>query len=397
MKNKEYDIIIIGTGAGGATILHELAPTGKNILVLERGDFLPREKENLDSKEVFIKERYVTKEKWLDEKNKEFRPGQHYWVGGNTKMYGATLLRMREKDFEEVQHIDGVSEQWPLKYLDFESYYQRAEELYHVHGKGNIDPTEPERSNEFPYSPLVHEERIQKLNQDLEACGLTPFPLPTGVLESDEKRSKVVLDRLDGYPDITETKADAHTACITPSLEYENVTLHTNTYVEKLVTNKSGTRVTEVIANIDGNKIRYKAKVVIVSCGAINSAALFLRSKSKMHPDGLGNGSDLVGRNLMLHNNSVFMAISKTVNNTKFGKTIGINDFYFASDKNEYPLGHIQMLGKVDDVIIGSGAPKSIPKFLIKKLAQHTIDMWVTTEDLPLYENRVSVTEDGQI
>ena len=116
MSNEPYDVIIIGTGAGGGTMTHRLAQTGKRILVLERGDFLPREKENWDQKEVFTNGRYLTKEKWLDGDGKEFGPYTHYWVGGNTKMYGAALLRLRETDFQETKHYGGTSPAWPLSY-----------------------------------------------------------------------------------------------------------------------------------------------------------------------------------------------------------------------------------------------------------------------------------------
>lgn len=400
MSRNKYDIIIIGTGAGGATMLHALADTGKRILVLERGDFLPKEKENWDSEEVFVKGRYKTTEKWLDVSNREFTPDQHYWVGGNTKMYGATLLRFREKDFNELKHVDGISEAWPVKYRDFEPYYKLAEELFYVHGKAGIDPTEPKRSSEFPYPAIDHEPRIDKLYSDLKSAGLRPFPLPTAVKlwqDNPTIKGKSVLDRFDGYPDASESKADAQVIGVNPNIGKPNVTLLTNCYVTKLITSKNGRRVERVIVQKDGQNTEYTAALIIVSCGAINSAALFLRSASSKHPDGLGNSSGLVGRNLMLHNNSVFIALSRTLNNSKFGKTIGINDFYFANQENKYPLGHIQMLGKLDATAIRGDVPFITPNFIVKRIAAHTIDFWLTSEDLALPENRVILSESGQI
>ena len=397
---EHYDIIIIGSGAGGGTILHELASTGKRILLLERGNFLPREKENWSTKEVFTNERYKTTEMWRDKDGKEFRPGQHYFVGGNTKLYGATLLRMRQEDFKEVTHVDGVSPEWPLSYDDFEPYYARAEEMYHVHGEAGVDPTEPPRSTPYAYDKLPHEPRIQKLADDLTTQGLKPFPLPMGVRLGDDepkRRSLTGLDRFDGYPDPSESKADAHVVAVQPALFHENVTLKTDRYVERLVTSDDGKTIQEVVVTHDNNKEIYTAPLVIMSCGAINSAALMLRSKNKVHPEGLGNSSGLVGRNLMLHNNSAFLALSKEPNPTIFGKTLGINDFYYGSDDWEYPLGHIQMLAKSDTEMLRAEVPPVVPGYAVEKMAEHALDFWLTTEDLPQADNRVMLSETGQI
>lgn len=170
-----FDIIIIGTGAGGGTLAHRLAPSGKKILLIERGSYLPREKENWQSKDVFLTSRYSVKEKWVDKKGKEFTPGTHYYVGGNTKLYGAALLRMREKDFGEVKHHGGISPAWPITYKDLEPYYLEAEKLYHVHGSRGIDSTEPPSNDPFPYPAFAHEPHIQRLYDSLENRDITPF------------------------------------------------------------------------------------------------------------------------------------------------------------------------------------------------------------------------------
>jgi len=262
----KYDIIIIGTGAGGGTLAAKLAPTGKRILILERGGYVPREKENWDTEEVFVKGRYKAKEPWIDSKGNEFHPGIHYCVGGNTKFYGAALLRMREEDFEEVEHHGGVSPAWPITYADLKDYYQEAEELYHVHGKRGTDPTEPKEEREYSESPLPHEPRIQELFNDIEKLGLQPFPLPIG-LKSDKKDGEApfVLDRFDGFPDPTESKADSHVIGIKKALEYPNVELKTNAEVTKLITSNEGNNVDKVEVLIDSSKVNFESKVVIVS------------------------------------------------------------------------------------------------------------------------------------
>ena len=171
--DNDYDVIIIGTGAGGGTLAHRLAPTGKRILLLERGDWVPREKQNWDSHAVAVENRYHVKEGWLDRYGREFHPGTHYFVGGNTKFYGAALIRMRREDFGEVRHHGGVSPAWPIAYDALEPYYTEAEHLYHVHGVRGSDPTEPPASAPYKYPALSHEPRIQELVDDLKRSSRT--------------------------------------------------------------------------------------------------------------------------------------------------------------------------------------------------------------------------------
>ena len=160
MMSDHYDVIVIGSGPGGASVAHRLAPTGKRILLLERGDYLPRSPANWDSQTVFVDGAYQATETWYGADGRSFHPGLHYYVGGNSKVYGAALFRMRERDFDEIVHKDGVSPAWPLKYDAFEPYYAEAERLFHVHGQRGEDPTEPPSSGPFPYPPVSHEPRI---------------------------------------------------------------------------------------------------------------------------------------------------------------------------------------------------------------------------------------------
>src|SRR5215216_3575580 len=301
---EHYDVIIIGTGAGGGTLAHRLAPTGKRILLLERGGYLPREPENWDSHEVFNKERYVTEERWYDKDGRPFRPHAQYYVGGNTKVYGAILFRLRERDFGRVQHYGGVSPAWPISYADLEPYYTEAERLYLVHGERGEDPTEPPAAP-YPYPAVSHEPRIQPLHDDLAAAGHHPFHLPVGVDmdESDPENGRCVrCDRFDGFPCLTDGKADAHVLCVRPALEHDNVTLKTHSKVTRL--EASAGEVTGVVVDRRGATETYTGDVVVVSCGAAESPALLLRSADDQHPNGLANSSDQVGRNYMAHINS---------------------------------------------------------------------------------------------
>jgi len=384
---EHYDVIIIGTGAGGGTLAHRLAPTGKRILLLERGGYLPREPENWDSHEVFNKQRYVTEERWYDKDGRPFRPHAHYYVGGNTKVYGAILFRLRERDFGRVQHYGGVSPAWPISYADLEPYYTEAERLYLVHGERGEDPTEPPAAP-YPYPAVSHEPRIQQLHDDLAAAGHHPFHLPVGVDmdESDPENGRCVrCDRFDGFPCLTDGKADAHVLCVRPAIKHPNVTLKTRAKVERLLTD--GRAITGIV---EASGETHTADVVVVSCGAVNSAALLLRS-------GVANSSDQVGRNYMAHINSAVIALSQSPNPTKFQKTLGINDYYWGAPDSELPLGHIQMLGKSDKSILRAGAPWFAPGIALDYMARHAIDFWLTTEDLPHPNNRVTVDRAGDI
>jgi choline dehydrogenase-like flavoprotein len=401
----DYDIIIIGTGAGGGTLARHLAPSGKRVLLLERGDWLPREPQNWLVDEVFVANRYVSQDTWYDEKGKPFAPQVHYFVGGATKLYGAALYRLRKEDFGELRHHDGVSPAWPVGYDEFEPYYTQAEQLYEVHGARGEDPTEPPASAPYPHPPVSHEPRIQQLSDDLEAAGLHPFHAPCGIMldETNMPYSRCVrCVNCDGFPCVVHAKSDAEVLGVRPALEHPNVTLLTNAKAVKLETSSAGTAVTEVVVEREGSEERFSADVVVVSCGAANSARLLLESASEKHPNGLANGSDQVGRNYMYHASQAVLALSKEENRTVFQKTLGLNDFYFDGGPGweEYPLGNIQMIGKSQAPMFRGEKPKETklaPSWTLEKMALHAVDFWLSTEDLPLPENRVTVDGKGNL
>jgi choline dehydrogenase-like flavoprotein len=399
--SNDHDVIIIGTGGGGGTLAYRLAPSGKRILVLERGDYLRREPDNWDSRAVFVRNKYKTDETWYDKSGQPFHPGQNYYVGGQTKFYAAILFRLRERDFGEVRHHGGISPAWPLCYEDFAPYYDEAERLYLVHGERGEDPTEPPASGPYPYPAVSHEPRIQRLHDDLVRTGHAPFHLPVGVNldESNPEKSPCVrCPHLDGFPCLVDGKSDAHVLCIRPALRYPNVTLETNSHVVRLETDASGRTVTGVVVERPWDRREaYRGDIVVVSCGAINSALLLLRSASDRHPKGLANSSDVVGRHYMSHINSAVIALSKEPNKTRFQKTLGVNDYYWGADDFDFPLGHIQMLGKTDGQMLKAGAPFPTPGFILEQVARRAVDFWLTTEDLPQPNNRVTLDRSGRI
>ncbi|MFF3332841.1 GMC oxidoreductase [Streptomyces sp. NPDC002888] len=405
----QYDVVVIGTGAGGGTLAHRLAPSGKRVLILERGDYLPRERDNWDSTAVFVKGKYRAPEFWLDQHGKEFPPEVNYYVGGNTKFYGAALFRLRPEDFGELRHHDGVSPAWPIRYEDLEPYYTQAEHLYRVHGRHGEDPWEGPCSDQYAYPPVEHEPRIQQLSDDLEKRGLHPFHLPIGVdLTQDERGGAshfsacIRCDRVDGFPCLVRGKSDAQVICVEPALRHPNVEMITNARVTRLETDPTGRTVTAVVAQLPGDEeTRFSAEVVVVACGAVNSAALLLASANDRHPDGLANGSGVVGRHYMRHNNLALMAVSKEPNDTRFQKTLALHDWYLGADDWDHPLGGIQMLGKSDADQIHGEAPRwagtVAPDMPFEVLAHHAVDFWLCGEDLPRPDNRVTLDGDGRI
>ncbi len=407
-NQSHYDVIIIGSGAGGGTLAHRLAPSGKRILLLERGGYLPREKDNWDARAVFVEAKYRAPETWFDAAGRPFPPGIQYYVGGNTKVYGAALLRFRPQDFGELRHHGGISPAWPLAYADFEPYYTQAERLYQVHGEHGSDPTEGPAGAPYPHPPVRHEPRIQQLHDDLARLGHHPFPLPLGILLDQDAAGRatpasacVRCAAFDGFPCLVNGKADAQVICVDPALrQYPNLTLLTGARVTRLDTDASGRAVTQVQVERAGVPESYAADIVVVACGAVNSAALLLRSANERHPRGLANRSDVVGRHYMRHNNSALMAISVAPNPTIFQKTLALHDFYFGADDWDYPLGGIQMLGKSDGDMLRAEAPSWAlikPEFALDELARHAVDFWVQSEDLPDPGNRVTVDAQGAI
>ena len=413
MIQERYDVVIVGSGPGGATMAWKLAQTGKRILLIERGGYLKRERENWDTRAVFAEGRYQTDETWTSSTGADFRPGLHYFVGGNSKVYGAALFRLREEDFGGVRHPDGLSPAWPIGYDAFEPYYQAAEALFQVHGQRGEDPTEPPASGPYAHPPIRHEPRIQELADALAAEGLHPFHLPLGAMLDQDADGQATphspllrCDPFDGYPSLTNGKADAQVICVDPALrDHPNLTLLQNAYVARLLTDGAGHAVTGVETEIEGRRHVIRGDIVVVACGALSSALLFLRSANAAHPDGLANRSGQVGRNYMRHNNATVLAISRRPNPTEFQKTLGLNDYYHAHDRSPanphgFPLGHIQMVGKSDGAQIEAEGLPAFLQWLPEKpfgwIAAHSIDFWLTSEDLPRPESRVFY-RDGRV
>jgi choline dehydrogenase-like flavoprotein len=395
-----FDIIIIGSGAGGGTLALKLAASGRRILILERGTFLPREKQNWDATEVFVKSRYVSKDTWYDSDDHAFQPDVHYFVGGATKMFGAALFRLRQQDFIAHQTTDGMSTDWPIRYEDLEPYYSQAEQLYNVHGRRGDDPTDPPASAPYPFPPVSHEPRIQEIADALTRSGYHPAYAPCAVLldEADPSNSRCIrCSTCDGFPCLVHAKADAETIAVRPALRHPNVEMLTHAHVRRLETSANGREVTGVIVDRNGQQETYTGDIVVASCGAANTARLLLMSASEAHPSGLANGSDMVGRHYMFHNAMALVALSRRENPTVFQKTLSLNDFYFSAPDYPFPLGNIQMIGKSLGPMFRNDAPRFAPGFTLDEMARHAVDFWLTAEDLALPQNRITLNAQNEI
>jgi choline dehydrogenase-like flavoprotein len=388
---ERFDLIIIGSGAGGGTTAHALSDSGARILLLERGDFVPQEAENWSPRAVWQQLRYRTRERWLDERGEAFLPYMHYNVGGNTKFWGSVLYRLRREDFQEVQHVDGTSPAWPIDYDTLEPFYARAEEMYDVHGAQGLDPTEPPRGP-FPHGPVPHSPGMSAIVEQLVAMGLHPSPLPLGLRDGC-----ILCNTCNSFVCKLHAKSEADVSCVRPALAHKNVTLWTNAYARRLLTDPSGSRVEAVEIERNGEVVRVEAPLFVVSCGAVNSAGLLLRSAASTHPAGLANSSGLVGKRYMAHLATMMEGFHPfRKNTTVFQKTVAINDFYFRGPDTTYPLGHIQSQGRTHAVMAQTVAPW-IPLWAYEAWVSRGVDWLAMSEDLPSEQNRVTVESDGRI
>ncbi|MBA2306225.1 MAG: GMC family oxidoreductase [Acidobacteria bacterium] len=395
---QHYDIIIIGTGAGGGTLARALAGSSARILLVERGDFVPQEAENWDPEAVWKHLRYQTQELWLDRNGEAFRPYTHYNVGGNTKFWGAVLYRLRREDFQAVEHMEGLSPGWPVDYDTLEPYYDRAEHLYAVRGQHGIDPTEPARGP-FPNENVPHSEGMEEIVGRLRGMGLHPAPLPLGIQRPGETDGCVLCNTCNSFACRVHAKSEADVVGVRPAMRDGNgrVQLWTNACARRLLTDASGRRIVAAEIERAGRVVRVEAPIVIVAAGAINSAALLLRSASDKHPNGLANSSGLVGKRYMAHLATMMQGFHPLKrNSTVFQKTVAVNDYYLRGPKTKYPLGSIQSQGRTHGVMAQTVVPW-IPVRAYDWWVARGVDWLVMSEDLPSESNRVTVAPDGRI
>lgn len=380
----DTDILIIGSGMGGASLAAGLAPSGLRILILERGEYLADQPAARDPVAIFGRGHFRPTETWLTPEGDRFNPGNYAYVGGNSKFYGAVMMRYRAADFAPIRHLGGMTPGWPFDYATLAPWYARAEALYQVRGNCALDPTEPHHDAPYPFPPIPHEPAIADLARRLQAIGLHPAPLPLAV---DLDRWLVrAATPWDAFPDTTGGKLDAETAALAQALRHPNVRLETGVTVQRLVT--EGDQISAVITD----RGRFCAARVVLAAGAVMTAAILLRSADERHPTGLANRSDQLGRNFMNHNASAVLALSGRRNRSIYQKTLQINDWYLGDGQGGAPLGNVQLLGRVSAPILA--AQTGMPGPLARLIASHAIDFYAMSEDLPNPESRVRVRGD---
>jgi choline dehydrogenase-like flavoprotein len=396
------DVIIIGSGAGGGTMAHALADSGARILVVERGGAVPREQENWSPEAVWKELRYRARDRWVDAQGQEFVPYTHYGVGGNTKFWGSVLYRLRRQDFQAMEHADGLSPAWPIDYETLAPYYERAEAMYHVHGAVGDDPTEPKQTP-YPHPAIPHSPAMQELIAQLRAMGLHPSALPLGLINPGQDGGCQLCNTCNSFPCRIHAKSDAEVCGIAPAMRHGHVELLTHTTALRLLTDGGGTRVEGVEVERDGARTTLRAGLVVVSCGAVNSAALLLRSRE----GGLANSSGLVGARYMAHLATMMQGFHPLrKNETVFQKTVAINDYYLRGRRLRYPLGQIQSQGRTHGVMAKVvGDTMRVAGMKLDRIPLWAYDAWVSrgvdwlamSEDLPRESNRVTIDSQGRI
>ena len=393
----EADVVIVGTGAGGSAAAWALRESGARVLVLEMGDWLPKESANWDAEEVYLKRRYKSDENWVDELTGDtFHPGLHDFVGGNTKVFGAAFPRFRVSDFTAVDHIDGTSPAWPIAYQDLEPYYEVAEDLFRVHGDDSADPSAPPRRRPLPYPPMEHEPFIEGVVAAMRKAGAQPSYIPMG-LDRRVGGKCIRCQTCDGYPCQIDAKSDAETVALRPALDAGNLRLLRNTRVERIHTTPDGIAVTGLDCVHHGRPVHVRTPRILLACGAVRTAILLQQSTSSAHPNGIGNAHDLVGRHYMQHVNTALTAVDpRRRNPVTFQKTVQVNDWYHPGDVDGYPWGNVQALGKLQWAHLKAARPW-VPKVALRQFASRSVEWWVMSEDLPRPEHRVHIRPDGRV
>lgn len=395
MQTMTADIVIIGSGVGGATVAHQLAGLGRKVLILERGDFLPNEPENSDADAVFLQARYKTRDVWVDRDGHGYRPGQYYYVGGHTKFFGTAMFRFRESDFDQGQMDGSPSPAWPVSYAELAPFYARAEQLFGVRGQAGTDPTEPPREA-FPHPAIPHEPVIAGLAQSLSGQGLRPFHMPSAV-DYGPGGACIRCGTCDAFACRQDAKGDAEVRVLRPLLGHPDIRLERKMEVMRLIADDQAQRIIAAEVRRDGETLRVEAPIFVLSAGAINSALILLRSASQAAPQGLANRSGVVGRHLMNHHLTGLMGVNPlALNDTKFPKTLSVNDFYHGIPGDPDARGNVQMLGNIRGEMIRSAYP-AVPRMLADWLGRHSVDVLAMSEDLPNPDSRVRLHPDGTV
>ncbi len=360
MSAERYDVIIVGSGAGGSAVAYRLTQSGKRVLLLEKGGHLPRDGSTLDVKTVFKEGRFKNQVEWSDGNGKTFVPGEYYNVGGKTKWYGAALLRMaaHEFDAEPAFQLRG----WPIDYEELRPYYEAAEKLLHV--------------NEFDHEPELAA-LIAKVCKADE--GWIPQALPLGLKKEildDPQEAK----HFDGFASACGYKSDAEWNLLNPITAARTFTLKTNVEVVDLVTDPEDRLSIRGVTCQDGES--FVADTVVLAAGAMSTPRILQRHfKSNDLAAALPCARN-VGAYFKFHINSALLAFSAFRQHDVLRKTA----IFF---NERYPHSTVQCLGWMDGEMLGSQLPSAVPKFAARVAGERAVGFFVTTEDGSHAENRI--------
>ena len=381
LDDQHHDVIVIGAGAAGGALAAELVAAGRQVLLLERGDPLPPAEQNVSGIALLRQKRHQPPESWFGPDGDPFQPQTVYAPGGNTKIWGGVLERMREAEFSGLPMQEGPSPDWQLCYGDLAPWYDQAERLFRVHGRAGVDPTEPPRSGPYPHGPRPIAPFLEALGEGLARQGLHPYPLPLSWADTADHPS-----------------GDAEVCGLVPALATGRLRLRTGARVRTIAVAPDGRRVEGVEAEIAGQRWLFRAHQVVLAAGAVNSAVILLRSRSEAHPNGLANSSDQVGRNLMKPQLSVILQRASQPNDGRYGRSWGITDFVCGDRNVSYTLGSIQAGGGVlRDSLFAESPPvlslvsRVLPDAALEWLADRSFTWWALTPVLPDPANRVSL------
>jgi choline dehydrogenase-like flavoprotein len=381
IDDQHYDVIVIGSGAAGGSLLLPLAAAGRRVLLLERGGPMAPADPQAADVELFRKARYHAAEPWFGPDGDPFAPQTLYALGGNSKIWGGVLERLREREFSGLALQEGPVPAWGIGYDELAPYYERAEALYRVHGRSGVDPTEPPRRADFPHRPRPIEPFLEELRGSLQRQGTHPYDLPLSWAEAPPGAS-----------------GDAQLFGVEPARHAPSVTVRERCQVRRLHVNPGGTAVRGVEAQIDGQLWLFAADQVVLAAGAINTAEILLRSATDRHPHGLANGSDQVGRNLMKPQLSAILQRAAAPTSARYARSLGITDYYWGDKNVSFPLGSIQSGGGVlQDAQFAESPPvlslvtRLLPRAGLRSLASRTITWWAMSAVRPDPENRVTL------
>jgi choline dehydrogenase-like flavoprotein len=396
-----YDLIVIGSGFGGALAAAPAVRAGRRVLMIEAGDWVPRGPHNWTADGFADRAPFYSHASAFED-NTPHGPsplGTYLNVGGASVVYGGVGLRLRQADFEPITEIDGQSGAvWPYRYAELEPYYAQAEQWLGVSGDATGDPTAPPRSTPFPHPPAPLAPISKRLAEAATSLGLRPFRLPLAInyTSAASRTPCVACGTCDGYACAINAKNDIATVLL-PRLLHEGLELATNTVAVRLQHEQGRVSRVVCVRQPAGDVVAFEARAVVVAAGALASPRLLLASRL----DAVNPAGDAIGRYLTRHCNAVVLGVfpRRPAPSGEFHKQIAIHDYYFGHPTIPGPegrLGTLQQWGTPAPWVTHERLPLGLGTLIGPALA-FTTGFIVMAEDRPQASNRVRLTSAADI